>query len=158
MIIPIDLKNKRIPKRIKSKSFVAEVLSAKHTEEDLKNVIENEKLIKLTRGNAGSWPNPKTLSLKENTIDLSWHQREFENCLSFAYLLRDLKGEYMGCVYLYPMNFRSKISEARKYEVDFSFWITKKFYDLDLYEKIKSEWLEQLKKIGFKKIYYSNKK
>jgi len=158
MILPINTDNKKIPKKIKSKSFIAEILSAKHTEEDYRHVLENEKLIKATRGNAGSWPNPKTLTLEENRIDLSWHQREFENELSFAYLLRDMNKQYIGCVYLYPMNFRTKISNAKNYEVDFSFWIIKQFYDLGYYEKVKNEFLEQLKRMGFKKVYYSNRK
>lgn len=158
MILPINVDKKKIPKKIKSKLFSAFVLSAKDTEEDFKHVIENERLIKSTRGNAGSWPNPKTLTLEENRIDLSWHQREFENGLSFAYLMLDKNGDYMGCAYLYPMNFRSKILDAKNYEVDFSFWIVKKFYDLGYYEKVKTEWLGHLKKFGFKKVYYSNKK
>jgi hypothetical protein len=158
MIIPINIDNKKIPKKIKSKSFLAEVLSAQHTEEDYKFVTDNEKLIKSTRGNAGDWPNPKKLTIEENRIDLSWHQREFEAGLSFAFVLRSKSDEYVGCAYLYPMNFRSKIPDAKRYEVDFSFWITKKYYDLGLYEIIKMEWLEQLKKLGFKKVYYSNKK
>ncbi len=158
MIIPINVDNKKIPKKVKSKSFTAVILSVKHTEEDFKHVIENEKLIKSTRGNAGSWPNPKTLTLEENRIDLSWHQREFENNESFAYLLQDINGKYMGCAYLYPMNFRSKIPDAKKYEVDFSFWLVREFYDLGYYESVKTEWLEHLKKFGFKKVYYSNKK
>jgi hypothetical protein len=157
MIIPINTVNKKIPKKIKSKSFIAEILLAKNFEEDLKHVLENEKLIKKTRGNAGSWPNPKTLTLEENKIDLSWHQREFENGTSFAFILRDFDGSYVGCAYLYPMNFRSKIENARKYDLDFSFWIVQKYYDLSYYEKVKNEWIEVLKKIGFRKIYYSNK-
>jgi hypothetical protein len=158
MIIPINTTTIKIPKRIKSTSFIAEVLSAKHAEEDLVHVLENEKLIKRTRGNAGSWPNPKILTLEENRIDLSWHQREFENGSSFAYLMRKKDGVYIGCAYLYPMNFRSKIPDAKKYEVDFSFWITESVYKQGLYEGIKIEWLEKLKSIGFKKIYYSNKR
>ncbi len=157
MILPIPVDNKKIPKKIKTTSFVAEVLSAKHGEEDFKEVMENEKCIKRTRGNAGSWPSKSTLTLEENRIDLSWHQREFENGLSFAYLLRDYGGTYIGCAYLYPMNFRSVIPDAKKYEVDFSFWITEKTYDEGLYEKVKNEWLYELKKIGFKKVYFSNK-
>ncbi|MBP6888750.1 MAG: hypothetical protein KBC21_03525 [Candidatus Pacebacteria bacterium] len=157
MILPINTDNKKVPTKIKSKSFVAEILTVKDVDEDYKNVIENEKLIKRTRGSAGGWPNPKKLTLEENRIDLSWHQREFENNTSFAFVLKSRTGEYMGCAYLYPMNFRSKLPDAKKYEVDFSFWINGKFYDLGLYALIKGEWMEILKKMGFKKIYYSNK-
>ncbi len=133
------------------------MLKESNAEEDLGHVLESEKLIKKTRGGAGDWPNPKKLSLRENKIDLSWHQREFEFGSSFAYLLRDKKGEYIGCAYLYPMNFRSKIADAKKYEVDFSFWVTQDFFNLGYYNLVKIEFMEQLKKIGFKKIYYSNK-
>ncbi len=158
MIIPINTTTIKIPKRIKSTSFVAEVLSAKHAEEDLMHVLENEKLIKCTRGNAGSWPNPKTLTLEENRIDLSWHQREFENGSSFAYLMRDKDGVYVGCAYLYPMNFRSKLPNAKKHDVDFSFWVTGRVYEQGLYEVIRNEWLVILKSRGFKKVYPSNKR
>jgi hypothetical protein len=156
MIIPINTENKKIPKKIEGKNFNAEVLRYIHAEEDLRNVLESEKLIKKTRGNAGKWPDPKKLSLEENAIDLAWHQREFENGISFAYLMRSKKDEYLGCAYLYPMNFRSKIPDAKKYEVDFSFWITSKFYSVELYDGVKNEWLEILKNMGFKRVYYSN--
>ena len=158
MIIPINVDSKKVKEKIIFTNFTAEKLSPECLDEDYQAVIENESLIKETRGNAGDWPNPNTLTKKENFLDLAWHQREFEYGLSFAFVLRDLNEKYMGCAYLYPMNFRSIIENASDYELDFSFWLTQEFYILGKYELVKSEFMECLKQIGFSKIYYSNLK
>jgi RimJ/RimL family protein N-acetyltransferase len=158
MIIPINVDNKKIEERIVFEKFIVEKLSPKCLDEDFEAVIENEELIKETRGNAGDWPNPDTLSKEENLLDLAWHQREFEYNLSFAFLIRDLEGKYMGCIYLYPMGFRSSPPNKNEFEVDFSFWLTKDFYNQGFYEVVRSEFTKYLQDIGFTKIYYSNLK
>lgn len=47
-----------------------------------------------------SWPDG--LTLEKNLIDLAWHQKEFESRRSFAWVIEDRHGAYMGCLYIYP--------------------------------------------------------
>lgn len=158
MIRPINTDKIKISNKIKFKNFYAYKLSVKDIEDDFEAVIRNEKLIKKIRGNAGSWPNPKTLSKEEDFIDLAWHQREFENNLSFAFVLRDKAQKYIGCAYIYPMNFRSSLKKNINYDFDFSFWVTQEFYDQNFYEKVYFSFIEYFKKIGVDRVFFSNKK
>ena len=52
------------------------------------------------------WPDsgwPKGLTLRQNLIDLGWHEKEFQNRSSFAYtLVTQDESSVQGCVYLYP--------------------------------------------------------
>jgi len=51
--------------------------------------------------NPGSnWPDG--LTREQNLIDLAWHQREFEARRSFAWVIEDAAGDYLGCLYVYP--------------------------------------------------------
>lgn len=45
---------------------------------------------------------PVGLTLAENRLDLAWHEREFTLCRSFAWILRDADGDYLGCAYVFP--------------------------------------------------------
>jgi hypothetical protein len=47
-----------------------------------------------------SWP--EGLTKEKNLIDLAWHQREFEARRSFAWVIENIAGEYLGCLYIYP--------------------------------------------------------
>ena len=47
-----------------------------------------------------SWP--EGLTLQDNLLDLAWHQREFESRRSFAWIVEDAAGAYLGCLYVYP--------------------------------------------------------
>jgi hypothetical protein len=45
---------------------------------------------------------PTGLTREANLIDLAWHDREFTARRSFAWIIRDGAGAYLGCFYLYP--------------------------------------------------------
>lgn len=47
-----------------------------------------------------SWPDG--LTRERNLIDLAWHQREFEARRSFAWVIENGDGMYLGCLYVYP--------------------------------------------------------
>ena len=47
-----------------------------------------------------SWP--EGLTRESNLIDLAWHQKEFEARRSFAWIIEDGAGDYLGCAYVYP--------------------------------------------------------
>lgn len=142
------------PKRIQLGEFVLRTLSYKDAEVDYQAVMSSIDVIKKTRG--GDWPT-KDLTLEDNKIDLAWHQREFEFKSSFAYCVWDLKEEkYLGCLYFYPAGFRGRTTDGA--DVDISFWVTQKSYDMGLYPKLYKElraWVKE--EWPFKKPYWSNK-
>jgi hypothetical protein len=45
---------------------------------------------------------PKGLTRDDNLIDMGWHEREFTARRSFAWIVRNPEGTYLGCAYLYP--------------------------------------------------------
>lgn len=49
---------------------------------------------------SSSWPDG--LTLEQNLLDLAWHQTEFEKRRSFAWVIEDTDGAYLGCLYVYP--------------------------------------------------------
>ena len=67
-------------------------------EEDFAAVTGSERV--LTGLSGGNWP--RGLTLDDNRIDLAWHEREFTARRSFAWIVRDRVGDYLGCAYLYP--------------------------------------------------------
>ena len=49
----------------------------------------------------GSWP--EGLTLRQNLVDLGWHEKEFQLRQSFAYtVLSPTEDRVLGCVYIYP--------------------------------------------------------
>lgn len=124
--------------------------------EDLKAVNSSIKVIQDTRG--GSWPDVE-LTEEFDLLDLAWHEREFRDKISFAYVTYDNKHNYIGCFYLYPMGDRTELSQALMvYDVDASWWVTKEAKNKGYYEKLYlalRQWLA--KDFPFKNTYYSNK-
>ena len=45
---------------------------------------------------------PVGLTEDEDALDLAWHEREFSARRSFAWVIRDEGGAYLGCAYLFP--------------------------------------------------------
>lgn len=50
---------------------------------------------------SSSWPSDD-MTREENMIDLAWHQREFKALRSFAWVIEDESGGYLGCAYVNP--------------------------------------------------------
>ena len=48
----------------------------------------------------GDWP--AGLTRADNLVDMGWHEREFTAKRSFAWIVRNAEGTYIGCAYLYP--------------------------------------------------------
>ena len=72
-------------------------LSPEHVQEDFDAVHATAPLFD---GIFGDWP--AGLTLADNLVDLSWHEREFTARRSFAWIIRDAEGLYLGCFYIYP--------------------------------------------------------
>jgi hypothetical protein len=68
------------------------------TEEDFAAVTGSVGVLRGLFGN--DWPDG--LTLEEDRIDLAWHEREFTLARSFAWVLRDGGGVYLGCAYVFP--------------------------------------------------------
>ena len=73
-------------------------LCPQSVEEDYAAVMESKDRLSGLMG--GDWPNG--LTLEKNRIDLSWHLKEFEMNRSFAWIIRDVVGTYLGCAYVFP--------------------------------------------------------
>lgn len=74
-------------------------LSVNDLERDFSAVMESAAGIKAANPGS-SWPDG--LTKERNLIDLAWHQREFEARRSFAWVIEDGDGAYLGCLYVYP--------------------------------------------------------
>lgn len=143
-----------VPQKLESEKFIARKLCASDTDLDYKAVMSSIDIIKKTRG--GNWPT-SDLTLEDDRIDLSWHQREFENKSSFAFtVMNNEETECLGCFYLYKPNFRGECPEGT--DVDVSFWVTQKAYEEGLYPELYhaiKNWL--VKEWPFQKPFWSNK-
>lgn len=77
-------------------------LIAQDAGKDYDAVISSSERLRTVFKPGGSWP--LGLTLEQNTLELSWHQVEFQLRTSFAYTVVSLdETEVMGCVYIYPV-------------------------------------------------------
>ena len=129
------------PAIFETPDFTFRKLTYFDAEMDYKAVMSSIEIIKKTRG--GNWPDP-SLTFVDDQIDLAWHQREFENRTSFAYMIVNPENtECLGCFYIYPPGFRSPLSKNAS--VDVSFWVSQAAYDKGLYRPVYKtlyKWLE----------------
>ena len=92
------IKGLAVPQQIALGPYYMEVLGPDCVEEDYQAVIESTDRLRGMMG--GTWPDG--LTLEDNHIDLCWHLREFEHNRSFAWIVRDSAGGYLGCAYVFP--------------------------------------------------------
>jgi hypothetical protein len=80
--------------------FSLKMLSVDHVVKDFDAVMTSVEHVK-TVWPGGTWPDG--LTLKQNLIDLGWHEKEFQVRQSFAYtVLSPEESRVLGCVYIYP--------------------------------------------------------
>ncbi len=92
-------KDRTIPALHTFGEFTLRALSVSDLERDFRAVMASAAEIKAA--NPGStWPDG--LTRDKNLIDLAWHQREFEARRSFAWVIENSDGAYLGCLYVYP--------------------------------------------------------
>lgn len=93
-----DFVDAYVPRNAVLGDFLLQILSPADVVEDFWAVIEAADLI---RGVFEvDWPTG--LTMERNLSDLERHLREFDQQRSFAWIIRDFKGLYLGCAYLYP--------------------------------------------------------
>ncbi len=92
-------KNRSIPAVHTLGEFTLKALSVDDLERDFSAVMESAAEIKAANPGS-SWP--EGLTKEKDLVDLAWHQREFEARRSFAWVIENIAGEYLGCLYIYP--------------------------------------------------------
>lgn len=142
------------PTRLEHEGLVATPLKREHVLEDLAAVNASRDLIRRTRG--GSWPDEE-LTEEFNFLDLAWHEREFRDGDSFAYVVHE-GDRYVGCFYLYPMGSRTKLTpQLAAHDVDASWWVSSDAFSRGHYRTLHRAlllWLEQ--SFPFQNPYLSN--
>lgn len=133
----------------------ASALTRDHLRDDVRGINASIDLIRRTRG--GPWPT-EPVTDEFDYVDLVWHECEFREGESFAYVGYDTGGRYLGCCYLYPMGRRTPLTEdLLDYDVDVSWWVTQDAYDrghyATLYDALR-HWIATA--FPFQKAYYSN--
>jgi hypothetical protein len=144
------------PHALMHENLKARPLTRQDLAADLEAVNSSIAIIQKTRG--GSWP-AEQLSEEFDLLDLAWHEREFRDGSSFAYVVYDTNDKYIGCFYLYPVGVRAALTkELLQYDVDASWWVTAEAYEQGYYEKLYAglqRWLAS--EFPFKNVYYSNR-
>jgi hypothetical protein len=80
----------------------ASALTQDDLDDGVRGINASLDLIRRTRG---GWPTA-AVTAADNYVDPVWHQFEFRESYSFAYVVRRDHGRYLGCCYLYPMGRR----------------------------------------------------
>lgn len=143
------------PVELEYEDLAARPLTRLDVKTDLNAVNSSIDIIRKTRG--GSWPKEQ-LSEEFNLLDLAWHEREFRELSSFAYVVHDANNTYTGCFYIYPMGHRTTLSEdVLGYDADISWWVTTTAYERGSYEKLYAAIESWAKLFPFNSVYYSNK-
>lgn len=93
-----DFAHKEIPQNAVLGDFLLQMLTPRDVVEDYKAVISAADYISGVF--EGDWPIGLTLS--QNLSDLTRHEREFAQRRSYAWIIRDADGLYIGCAYLFP--------------------------------------------------------
>ena len=141
------------PERLTFEHLVATPLRREHLEDDLAAVNSSHELIRQTRG--GSWPEGE-LSREFDFLDLAWHEREFRDGDSFAYVVYTTNDEYVGCFYLYPAGTRTPLDQLEDgCEVDVSWWVSQDAYKRGEYEILYQAIIQWIQEFPFTVIYYS---
>ena len=89
-----------VPSELVTANFTLRMLSVDDVEKDFEAVTSSAVRVSKVWPDSG-WPDG--LTLKQNLIDLGWHEKEFQNRSSFAYtMVAPDESQVLGCVYFYP--------------------------------------------------------
>jgi RimJ/RimL family protein N-acetyltransferase len=122
------------PRELTYDDMRASVLTRDDLDDDVRAVNDSLDLIRRTRG--GGWPTGP-VTAEDDYVDLVWHEHEFREGYSFAYVVRHDDGRYLGCCYLYPMGRRVPLTDdLLRHDVDVSWWVTTDAYEHGYYGKV----------------------
>ncbi len=143
------------PRELRYDDLVASAITRDDVAEDVLGINASLDLIRETRG--GSWPT-EAVTEEEIVVDEYWHECEFRDAKSFAFILRATGRGYLGCAYLYPMGVRRPLTpELAQHDVDVSWWVTPEAHDAGYYAKAHDalrRWVVQ--DYPFARPYFSN--
>jgi hypothetical protein len=146
----------RAPRDMTYEDIAAYSLTRADLDDDVRGINASLDLIARTRG--GGWPTG-AVTADDNYVDLVWHELEFREGYSFAYVVRHNDGRYLGCCYLYPMGRRVPLTEElMRHDVDVSWWVTTEAYEQGYYEKLYealAHWV--VTDFPFENPYFSNR-
>ena len=128
--------------------FNLNILSPEIVEEDYAAVVESSEVLLGIFGH--SWP--ENLTLEKNLEDLKKHEAEFQNKVAFAWVIRSLDGEYLGCAYFVP-------KPGLQGEGEVFTWIRKRVDRLELLKEFNSHfdlWLGSQLPTGYSLSWKSN--
>ncbi len=93
-----DFTGTALPREAMVGAFRLAPLSVAQVDEDFEAVTGSTRVLTGLFGD--DWP--VGLTRADNLVDMGWHDREFTARRSFAWIIRDAAGHYLGCAYLYP--------------------------------------------------------
>ena len=103
-----------IPEKMETNEYRLRMLSIDDVEKDFEAVTSSAEHVSKVWPESG-WPDG--LTLRQNLIDLGWHEKEFQNRTSFAYTMVSLdESKVMGCVYFYP-------TKKSDYDAEVFMWV-----------------------------------
>ena len=89
-----------VPSELATANFTLRMLSIDDVEKDFEAVTSSAERVSKVWPDSG-WP--AGLTLRQNLIDLGWHEKEFQDRSSFAYtMVSPDESQVLGCVYFYP--------------------------------------------------------
>jgi hypothetical protein len=140
LVLPDDF---RIPEGPITDRCCLRVLTVDDTEKDYDAVISSIDHLRKTKpfGPRYEYDWPSTdLTLEQNTRDLQWHQKEFEQLSSFAFTVMNVdESQCLGCVYIYP-------SKNSQYDAQIIMWVRQSELDSGLDAHLFSivkQWVEE---------------
>ena len=124
-----------VPSELVSANFTLRMLSVDDVEKDFEAVTSSAERLRKVWPDSG-WPDG--LTLRQNLVDLGWHEKEFQNRTSFAYtVVTPDESQVLGCVYFYP-------TDKAGYDAEVFLWVRESEVAKDLDEalfKVVQHWL-----------------
>lgn len=124
-LVPDDF---AVPEALETDRMRLRMLTIDDVEKDYAAVMESEERLRTIFEPGGEWP--FGLTLHQNTIELGWHQTEFQLRTSFAYtVVSPDEKQVLGCMYMYP-------TRKPGYDVEITMWVRQSEADTGLDEHL----------------------
>lgn len=116
-----------VPRELITANFTLRMLSVDDVEKDFEAVTSSAERLRKVWPDSG-WPDG--LTLRQNLVDLGWHEKEFQNRTSFAYtMVAPDESQVLGCVYFYP-------TDKAGYDAEVFLWVRESEVANDLDEAL----------------------
>jgi hypothetical protein len=135
-IVPLDFK---VPVELRTHRMKLRPLTLQDVDKDYEAVMSSSNRLRTLFNPDRDWP--EGLTLEQNTIELGWHQVEFQLRTSFAYTVVSLdESRILGCTYIYP-------AIKSDYDVEVTMWVRESEADTGLDEHLFEavyDWITQV--------------